>query len=126
MDKERIIDALALFRTKDTYSAAMNFWNTLGYVSDRQPELNSFSFEDFTTVSGNKIDSTKARKDDWDKFYLLFQITDEEMKNHFNQDYQITIPGISKQKFQAADIKSYLLLLLSLKGINIPEPSWQI
>jgi len=116
MDKERIIDALSLFRTKDTYSAALNFWNTLGYVSDRQPELNSFSFNDFATVSGNKIEPTKARKDDWDKFYLLFQITDEEMKNHFKQNSQVIIPGIAKQRFQATNIKSYLFASLKLKG----------
>ncbi|MCK9157632.1 MAG: TaqI-like C-terminal specificity domain-containing protein [Candidatus Cloacimonas sp.] len=116
MDKEKIIDALSLFRIKDTYSAALNFWNTLGYFSDRQPELNSFSFDDFAAFSGDKIDPTKARKDDWDKFYLLFQITDEEMKNHFNQDSQITIPGINKQNFQAANLKSYLFASLKLKG----------
>jgi len=116
MDKEKIIKALSNFETKDTYTAAMNFWNTLGYFSDRQPEQYSFSFDDFASLSGKKIDPTKALNDDWDKFYLLFQITDEEMKNHFKQDCQITIPGIAKQRFQADIIKSYLFASLKLNG----------
>ena len=116
MDKEKIIKALSNFETKDTYTAAMNFWNTLGYFSDRQPEQYSFSFDDFASLSGKKIDPTKALNDDWDKFYLLFQITDEEMKNHFKQNCQITLPGIAKQIFQKTNINSYLFASLKLKG----------
>ncbi|MCK9611012.1 MAG: hypothetical protein M0R67_07535, partial [Candidatus Cloacimonas sp.] len=61
MDKQKIIDALSLFRTKDTYSAAMNFWNTLGYFSDRQPEQYSFSFEELKKNIDSNIKPEKLK-----------------------------------------------------------------
>ena len=62
MDKEKIKNALQLFNTKDTYTAAMKFWNTLGYLSDRQPEQHSFSYNDFAQFCGNNINAFKAKK----------------------------------------------------------------
>jgi hypothetical protein len=115
MDKEKIKNALQLFNTKDTYSAALKFWNILGYLSDRQPEQHSFSYNDFAQFCGNNINATKARKEDWDQFHLLFQITDEEMMHYFNHNYQEFIPGIIKQEFQKNNIKSYLFAALKLK-----------
>jgi len=116
MDKESIKEALSLFQKQDTYSAALKFWNTLGYLSDRQPEQHSFSYNDFAQFCGNNINAFKAKKEDWDQFHLLFQITDEEMMHYFNNNYQEFIPGNIKQEFQASNIKSYLFAALKLKG----------
>jgi hypothetical protein len=116
MDKERIIDALSLFRTKDTYSAALNFWNTLGYVSDRQPELNSFSFDELRKNIDSNVKPEKLKSEDWVNLKYIFQITDEEIRYLSGKMKQYEILKSDEDKFNNYDINSYLFSVLELKG----------
>jgi len=114
--KESISIALTVFDTKDTYSAALNFWQTLGYNSDRQPEDFRFRFADFNSTCAGSINPDKAMAKEWQELCLLFQITDAEMKNHFDRAQQEMIPGLNLASFEAKNIKSYLFASLSLSG----------
>lgn len=114
MDKHKVSEALEGFTGKDFYPAALNFWNTLGYISQRQPEDFEFSFAEFqadysqTTV----IKEEKALAADWKKLYLLFQVTDEELRNHFGETEQPDIFG-TKPAF-SSNLKSYLFAAIEL------------
>ncbi len=116
MDKHVVSEALARFQTEDFYTSALKFWKALGYESQRQPEDYEFSFEDFVSSSqhAENIRQNKAHGDQWKQFYLLFQITDAEIKNHFSEDRQADIFG-DKTAFMPK-LQSYIFAALELKG----------
>ncbi|MDY0151895.1 MAG: hypothetical protein RBS43_06435, partial [Candidatus Cloacimonas sp.] len=106
--KDNIVSALSAFKPQDTYSAALSFWQTLGYKSDRQPEPYRYTYEQFNTACGNSLNELKAKPDEWEELNILFQITDEEMKNHFEKASQMNFLELDKPAFQATNMKSYL------------------
>ncbi|MEF3695526.1 MAG: N-6 DNA methylase [Candidatus Cloacimonadota bacterium] len=105
MDKHLISKALEGFTRKDFYPAVLNFWNTLGYISQRQLEDYEFSFAEFQAVYSQTtvIKEEKALAADWKKLYFLFQVTDEELKNHFGEKPAFT-----------SSLKSYLFAAIEL------------
>lgn len=114
--KKDIQQALSAFNTQDTYYAAMNFWKNLGYESERKPEAFQYSYADFNAACGSTINPQKAKAEDWDSLSMLFQITDSEMKDMFNNAQQEFIPGLYINSFQGSNLKSYLFAALKLKG----------
>ncbi len=116
--KKDIQQALNAFGTQDTYSASLNFWKTLGYESERMPDTFQFGFSDFNTACEGKINAEKAKAADWESLFLLFQITDSEMKAFFRQAQQELIPGLFADEFQKSNLHSYLFASLKLKGEN--------
>lgn len=116
MDKHQISQALEDFTSMDFYPAALGLWKALGYESQRQLEDYEFSFAEFqanysqTTV----IKEEKALAADWKKLYFLFQITDEELRNHFGETEQQDIFG-NKPPF-SPNLKSYLFAGIELSG----------
>lgn len=116
MDKEKIKNALQLFNTKDTYSAALKFWNTLGYISDRQPEQHSFSFDELKKNIDSNIKPEKLKSEEWVNLDYLFQITDEEIKHLISKIEQYDIFKREQNKFNNYEINSYLFSVLELKG----------
>jgi len=118
MDKHIVSEALARFQDQDIYSSALKFWKALGYESPRQPEDYEFSFDDFVSSSlhAESIRENKAHGAEWRKFYVLFQITDAEIKNHFSENWQADIFG-DKPAFQPK-LQSYIFAALELKGAS--------
>jgi len=116
MDKESIKEALSLFQKQDTYFAALNFWNTLGYFSDRQPEQHSFSFEELKKNIDSNIKPEKLKSEEWVNLDYLFQITDEEIKHLIRKMEQYDILKREQNKFNNYEINSYLFSVLELKG----------
>lgn len=114
MDKHQINQALEDITCKDFYIAALNFWNTLGYISQRQPEEFEFSFAEFKASCAHdaNIREDKALSQDWKKLYLLFQVTDEELRNHFGETEQPDIFG-NKPVFSSS-LRSYLFAAIEL------------
>lgn len=108
--------AIALNNLKDChYDSAIAFWRTLGYRSGRQPEHYSFSFDSFNKATGYRINKNKAIHAEWDMLMLLFQITDEEMSNHFEQPSQTDFL-YNGRLFKESDFKSYLFASIRLTG----------
>lgn len=117
-DKQQISAALCGFDNSSLYDAAQTLWNTLGYESQRQPEIYSFNYTEFKQSYNHNdaLKDAKAKGEEWDKFHILFQVTDEELRNHFMPAEQSDIFG-NKPDFKPL-MRSYLFAALELTGDN--------
>ncbi|WP_330203572.1 Eco57I restriction-modification methylase domain-containing protein [Cyanobacterium sp. DS4] len=103
--KSNILDSLSLFSAKDTVDAIAPFYQTLGYSTELNVELDNASPTDFLMmINQDKIDSKRLLLDEWQSVDYLFQLTEEQIKQisdipQFNIDY----------------INSYLFLTITLK-----------
>ncbi|MCD4819292.1 MAG: hypothetical protein K8S23_11435 [Candidatus Cloacimonetes bacterium] len=84
--KERIKNSIQKFELQDFYKSSLNFFNTLGYDSDKRVKLETPNFENFIEqfppyAENKKNDNEKAFVSDWEEIQFLFQLTNEELKN---------------------------------------------
>lgn len=115
--KIQIQNSLAKMSMNEFYPAIVEFWAILGYQSDRQPDDYTFDYQSFIQSygAGKGIKEEKAKAADWQKLYLLFQITDQEIGHSFQAEMQA---DIFKPKLKPELLKSYLFAALELKGDN--------
>lgn len=115
--KKDIQQALAAFNTQDTYTAAMNFWKTLGYESDKQPIHYEFSFDDLRKNISSKVNPERLKSNEWNEFSYLFQVTSDELKSYFVGQDQTEIPlNNPKTDIEKGQKKSYLFSCLKLSS----------
>lgn len=117
IDKAQIVRCLKHMADMPLHDSALQLWKVLGYSSIRQPEDYELSFDQFqqSYAQDKSLREGKARHDEWDKLYLLFQVTDDELKNHFEEPVQVDIFGNGKAPFEPF-MNSYLFAALNLKG----------
>ncbi|MDY0128330.1 MAG: N-6 DNA methylase [Candidatus Cloacimonadaceae bacterium] len=109
--KMAISQSLNQISESDFYPAIMDFWAVLAYTSERQPELYEYDYISFQAeFDANKtIKASKVKSEEWQSFYLLFQITDSEIGDSFQTE-------LFDQKSIDPLLKSYLFAALELKG----------
>jgi len=81
--KIEISNSLKSFASGNLTSNALKFFETLGYITDRQAPLHIPTFEEFkeTYIDGRKFDETKAKVEEWEYVDLLFQLSEYEVLN---------------------------------------------
>ena len=81
--KIEISNSLKSFASGNLTSNALKFFETLGYITDRQAPLHIPTFEEFkdTYIDGRKFDETKAKVEEWKYVDLLFQLSEYEVLN---------------------------------------------
>lgn len=114
--RDKVQNSLRNLNDKDFYQNLVEFWDTLGYKSNRQPEVYEYTYENFkhSFNDGYQIKDAKAQGDSWESLFLLFQVTDEELKTHFAEQVQTDLFGY-KPPYEP-HLQSYLFVGLVLKG----------
>ncbi len=114
--KEAIQLALNNFQTKDLLTASYEFWNVLGYSSERRYDKTSYSYNEFAAnfTSRHTIREDRALKANCKEICLLFQLTDEEILDCISQTSQQTIPGLEDNNIRESNLKSYLFASVEL------------
>src|SRR5689334_12315289 len=79
--KIQIKQSLLAFGTGSFTDNALRFFETLGYVTERQSPLHKRTFAEFkeTYIGGNKFDEVKAKANEWKYVNLLFQLSKVEV-----------------------------------------------
>ncbi len=116
--RRQLQQAVAAFEAKPLLEAAENFWNILGYKSERKYEQSSYDYEDFARSfsSNHNIREDRALKDDWNQIHILFQLTDQEISNALSAQSQLFIEGLNFESVQESNLKSYLMMAIELTG----------
>ncbi|MBX3006830.1 MAG: hypothetical protein KF816_02265 [Melioribacteraceae bacterium] len=111
-----IAESIKNFSKNDITLNALNFFNTLGYNTERQSPLDipSYqSFKNYFVLDDSKFNEDKALVSEWSNVNLLFQLTkDEVLKQTSLFD---TKQVITKGETQAV-IETYLFFVIELKG----------
>ncbi|PKN78576.1 MAG: hypothetical protein CVU48_07940 [Candidatus Cloacimonetes bacterium HGW-Cloacimonetes-1] len=116
-EKSQILHSINNFSEQPLFDAAMQLWQSLGYKSQRQPEDYELCYEEFQRIYDEKhvLKDHKVKKEDWEKLYLLFQVTDIELSSHFREPEQTDVFGKTTPPFKPQK-ESYLFVALELKG----------
>lgn len=110
-DKSRISQALSNFGQKNLTEATLNFFETLGYNTQRQATFVDKTPEYFVNTfaqHSDRFDSEKALVCEWKYVDLLFQITKDEITSH-NQ-----LSLFDTNKVENTIIESYLFFAIEL------------
>ena len=105
---------LASFNAKPLREAALSFFETLGYSSQRTvvvPKSAPGAFLELFAKSG-PFDQSKALFSDWLAADLLFQLTDQEISREV-----ALFPG----EFSAGQLRSYIFFAVELKERDYPR-----
>ncbi|PHV63759.1 Eco57I restriction-modification methylase domain-containing protein [Cyanobacterium aponinum] len=102
--KSNILDSLASFPNQDMVSSIEQFYQTLGYFTELNVELDNASPTDFLMMINQDKDSKRLLLDEWQSVDYLFQLTEEQIKKVTD------IP-----EFNINYINSYLFLTITLK-----------
>ena len=89
-DIKRDIDkSLRAFASGKFTANGLRFFQTLGYVTERQSPLYKPTFKEFadTYIDGKKFDETKAKVSEWKYVDLLFQLSKEEVLKQTSDDF---------------------------------------
>lgn len=103
--KSAIINSLSAFANKNMAESIAHFYQTLGYSTELNVELDNASPTDFLMmINQEMVENKKLSLDEWQSVDYLFQLTEEQIKQvtdipEFNIDY----------------INSYLFLSITLK-----------
>lgn len=115
--KASIQEALKNFQSHPFVDAAYDFWKVLGYESQRRFEEVSYTYSEFTEAfsSRHQLRDDKALKDHWKQIHILFQLTDEEIRDGLSASSQEEIEGLGFNSIQSQNIKSYLFVAIELE-----------
>jgi adenine-specific DNA-methyltransferase len=82
--KGKIANCLSAFRSGALATTALNLLDTLGYRSDKTIELTSNTADGLLELvnRGDFFNREKARPEEWESIDFLFQLTDEEVRQH--------------------------------------------
>jgi hypothetical protein len=111
--RQAIQDALAALDGGDLRAGASALFDTLGYRSNRQLITNDdpVEFLDFYDRDG-RLNRDKALFDDWQSVALLFQLTDDDIRNRG----QLALFDSAGVRVDDAIIESYLFVAVDLRG----------
>src|SRR5882757_3603909 len=106
--KDDIKLSLGAFKTGNFTSNGLNFFQTLGYITDRMAPLHKPSFAEFkgTYIEDKKFDETKAKANEWKYVDLLFQLSKEELQKQ--------ISGFDTLRVDQTIIETYLFFVIEL------------
>jgi type I restriction-modification system DNA methylase subunit len=114
-DKARIEASIKAFRSGSLAKNAGNFFDALGYSSERTEDLESNTPEGLLELVNRPdfFNRGKARPEEWASINLLFQLTDDEVRDHG----QTSLDFDSKQLDMDSDRRfySYLFFVVQLK-----------
>lgn len=113
--RSAIETALKKFARKPLADAAIHFFETLGYSSQKRLKLTPNTRDQFlvTFAKGKALNNRYALPDEWKSIDFLFQLTDDEIRTASGEQL---LPFASKGKWDGAVIESYLFLAIDLKG----------
>ena len=108
--RQSIQAALSVFQSRPLRDAARRLLDILGYKSDKFIAGASSSPQAFLDLfaSGHPFDQAKALVPEWKSAELLFQLTDEELRNE--------ISLFTETAVKTGLLKSYVFIAIDLKG----------
>jgi adenine-specific DNA-methyltransferase len=114
-DKAKIEASIKAFRSGALAENAVNFFDALGYRSDRTQELEPSTVEGLLEMVNRDdfFNPVKARPLEWASVDLLFQLTDEEVRDYGQTALAFDSKGldiVSDRRFE-----SYLFFAIRLK-----------
>ena len=109
-EQTSLITHLRQFTSEDFQDASIEFFNALGYRSDRVIGINSV--EDFKALvdTNDLLNEENACISRWQSVHFLFQITKEEIRSGSGGTLSL---GIA-QPYEPKDIRSYLFFAIKL------------
>ena len=115
--KEKIKNAIQKFDLNNFYESSLNFFNALGYDSDRRTKLDPPDFDSFIEYfppdfDDNQIDKEKALVSHWEEIQFLFQIAEDDIKVSEQQE----LFRSNKVDTSETYLKSYLFISIALKN----------
>jgi adenine-specific DNA-methyltransferase len=113
--KETIKNAITKFDLNNFYESSLNFFNSLGYDSDKRSKLETPNFDSFIDqfrIDEENINREKALVSHWKEIQFLFQITDDDI-NASEQQYLFHLNQVDTTENY---LKSYLFISITLKG----------
>jgi len=111
--KEKIKEALAACRQGSLRDNARKLFETLGYASTKQVDLDPNSSEAFLEEfdSEQRINYAHALINQWQSVDILFQLTTEEVRASIQPQL-----SFGKNRIDKSDIQSYLFVAIDLSG----------
>jgi adenine-specific DNA-methyltransferase len=108
--KTNIKESLSQFGKGNLTETSLNFFENLGYISDKQAPLDSPTFEEFQDnyVGDKNFDIVKAKVNEWKYVDLLFQLSREEVSK------QATL--FDTKKVDQTIIEAYLFFAIELSN----------
>jgi len=84
--KERIKNAIQKFDLDNFYESSLNFFNSLGYDSDKRSKLKIPDYDNFVEFfppysDTLQIDKIKAKVSEWNEIQFLMQLTDDDIND---------------------------------------------
>ncbi len=118
--KKHIQSSIKAFENTEFLETACQFWNVLGYSSSRRLDKQTYSYNEFTQHFSQtyKIRDDKALKEHIENIHILFQVSDEEIRDSIAQQLQLFSESEFKV-FQTDNIYSYLFAAVEVKKENL-------
>ncbi|MCS1409211.1 MAG: Modification methylase PaeR7I [Verrucomicrobia subdivision 3 bacterium] len=112
--RTKLVGALASFECRRPKEAALSLLSTLGYESQRTLDLDGkpTAFLQQFDARHRRLQRDKALFDEWKSIELLFQLTDDEVRD---SGRQADPPFDSSKTVDNRNYKSYLFFVLHLK-----------
>ena len=115
--KEKIEQALHQFASGDLADNAKHLLNVLGYESQRTMQLDPNTSDGFLSAfeleDEEKFNPKRALVEEWESIDLLFQLTEEEIRDNRNLEIDFGEGGIDDTRME-----SYLFFAIKLNGIH--------
>ena len=113
--KEAIERALRQFTDGDLAGNAKKLLNVLGYRSERSVPLEPNTVEGFISAfdldDNSKFSPERALAEEWESIDLLFQLTDDEIRDNRNLEIDFESRDVDETRME-----SYLFFALKLRG----------
>ena len=112
--KQAIADSLDRFASGSLAENAIDFFGTMGYVSEKRIELHPPTAANFraTFATNGDFNAAKALLDDWQSVDLLFQLTADEIR----ATSQLKLDLITHARVDDTIIESYLFFAIALQN----------
>jgi adenine-specific DNA-methyltransferase len=117
--RQTIDERLRAFGQNELAGAALGLLDALGYRSERQIADIPLSADEFknTYAADRPFNEDAALTGDWKSIDLLFQLTDEEVR----QAVQMQMLFDSRERYDDAIIESFLFAAIDLQGESYPR-----
>ncbi|MDP8209873.1 MAG: DUF4391 domain-containing protein [Candidatus Stygibacter australis] len=115
--KQKIENAIQSFNPSEFYKSSINFFDALGYNSDKRSKLARPDFDNFIrhfNLDEKNINKEKALVSHWKEIQFLFQMTNDEIGN----SEQLSMFHSSEVDISKIYLRSYLFVSISLTGKN--------
>ncbi|MDP8210207.1 MAG: DUF4391 domain-containing protein [Candidatus Stygibacter australis] len=115
--KQKIKNAIQSFNSSEFYQSSINFFDALGYNSDKRSKLARPDFDHFIrhfNLDKENINKEKALVSNWKEIQFLYQMTNNEIGN----SEQLSMFHSSEVDISKIYLRSYLFVSMSLTGNN--------